>query len=52
MAREASCVLELTTDAYEAIVETLYESSLGKDISMLETQLKRSYNIKKARLGL
>ena len=51
VAREPSCVLELSTNAYETIIEALFESGMGKDVSMLETQLKRSYNIKKARIS-
>ena len=51
VAREASCVLEMNTEAFESIRETLFDGGMSKDISMFETQLKRSYNIKKARIA-
>ena len=37
VAREPCCVLEMTTDAYDAISDALYSANLNKDISMLET---------------
>ena len=44
-----ACLLEFTVESFEAIREILIENSLAKDVSMLETQLKRSY-LKKARV--
>ena len=49
LAREDSCVLEFTVDSFEAIRRSLMENGQNKDASMLESQLKRSYNLKKAR---
>ena len=49
VAREPTCVLEIDVESYEAIRSALLECGLGKDVSMLETQLKRSFNVKKAR---
>ena len=36
VAREASCVLEVDTEAFESIRETLFNSGMSKDISMFE----------------
>ena len=49
VAREPSCVLEITGNAFEAIRGHLFESGNGRDVSMLETQIKRSYHLKKKR---
>ena len=50
IAREPSCVLQIDVDTYETIRSNLLNAKLSKDVSMLESQLKRSYNNKKARM--
>ena len=49
VASEPSCVLEITVESFEAIRKALVDMGHCKDITVLEMQLKRSYNVKKAR---
>lgn len=48
MSKDDSCVLEFTVESFEALREILLLNGLKKDVLMLESQLKRSYIVKKA----
>lgn len=48
VSRDHSAVLELSVRQFEFIRHILVESKLQKDVSILESQLRRSYMVKKS----
>lgn len=48
MARGETAILELTVRQFEFIRHVLFESKHQKDLSIFESQLKRSYQVKKS----
>ena len=46
---DSACVLSITVEAFEEIRQALLAAGQSKDMTVLEMQIKRSYNIKKAR---
>jgi hypothetical protein len=48
VSRDHSAVLELGVRQFEFIRHILVESKLQKDVSILESQLRRSYMVKKS----
>ena len=49
LAKDDSCVLEFTVESFDAQREYLLKNGMHKDVYMLESQLKSSYFVKKAR---
>lgn len=49
MARGETALLELTVRQFEFIRHVLLESKHQKDLSIFESQLKRSYQVKKSK---